>query len=159
MLTRRSLIPVCAVAVALPAQAETRTFKIRIIPASTYKELLEHISAWPNKQMDGSSEAYPRPGLPYTEVSTRSMVRPGDELVGEQVVIQGMCRQIEALFVDKTDGVVHWRIRPEFEIYKSNVISEYREDGPDLDVLTDRRCVMDHNWSLVAAYARLAVDG
>ena len=50
-----------------------------------------------------------------------------------------------------------WRRKPELEKWFGE-ITEFREDGPDVCPLTDRRCVRDMTVAYVKIYARFGAD-
>lgn len=52
---------------------------------------------------------------------------------------------------------VYWRCPFDADIQDWNRVVEYRDDGPDKDFITDRRCVMDRSRVLVKAYCLLVV--
>jgi hypothetical protein len=54
-----------------------------------------------------------------------------------------------------TEGDIYWRVRPEIDTWRGELV-EYREDGPDVDPVTDRRCVIDRTTLFIKVYARLA---
>lgn len=55
----------------------------------------------------------------------------------------------------KRNGTIYWRTPLEFDIYKAPQVVEFKEDGPDTHFETDRKCVMDHDWKIIKAYAKL----
>lgn len=122
-------------------------------------ELQEWISKLPNRQEIGSpSPVCEQTGEAYEEIYYGHWARPGDEAFAEKLVAIHMQRRIAGLFDGRRNGVVYWRIPLEYEIRDDMQPIEYRDDGPDIDFLLDRRCVMDRNWKTVKAYCRLTVS-
>jgi hypothetical protein len=163
MFTRRTwlrlnaLIPVLA----LPATSVAQPLQRRVkygFGVRTFDQLKASLAALPNRQELGSPTTIcEQTGEEYVEIFAAHMARPGDEKVAEEVVASWMQRQIYELFTDRVNGTTYWRVPLDFSIDSSQVIIEYRDDGPSIDVLTDRRCVMDRNWKRVAAYCCLTV--
>lgn len=50
-----------------------------------------------------------------------------------------------------------WRIKPDMDSW-FGVVTEYREDGPDIDHVTDKRCVIDRSIGYVKVRARFLAD-
>ncbi len=127
-------------------------------PPASFAELQKWLAGLPNRQSLGSSTfRCKETGEPYVEIFVRASARPADVAVIEANVAADMQRAICDLFTDRIKGAIFWRIPLETEIMNDSVVIEYREDGPDREVYTDRRCVMDKNWRSVKAYARLTV--
>lgn len=97
-------------------------------------------------------------GGPYTEIFARRYCRPGDEWLAEREVALEMLDKVNKVAMTAPrHGIIYWRKRLETETTNAPQIIEYREDGPDKDFTTDRRCVKDHNWRSVGAYCRFTV--
>ncbi len=160
--SRRAWIKILGAVVGVisaPIKAKSYSHTIRFPNgASTFEELKEWISGLPNRQANGSpTNICSQTGDEYVEVFSRHAARPGDEKYAEKMVVEDMQRQICKLFTDRLHGTIYWRVPLETQIQKWSRVKEYREDGPDVDFLTDRRCVMDRNWKAVKAYCRLTV--
>ena len=51
------------------------------------------------------------------------------------------------------DRTLVWKTKPEIDTWRGE-IAEYRDDGPDIDQVTDKRCVLDRTVVYVKSYAR-----
>jgi hypothetical protein len=105
-------------------------------------------------QVDGHSYSISDIGEPYIEFFAKGLARPGDERVVEGIVVEQIARQLAA-YLDRRRGRVYWRERLQLEIEPQHIVVKFDSNGPDVDPLTNRRCVMDKNWLRVGAYCRL----
>lgn len=85
------------------------------------------------------------------------LCRPADRALIEAHVCQDAYHNICQL-LNRPEGTIHWRIRPEFYCGHFSLVTEYRADGPERCQATDRQCVMDHDWLLLKVYARMRFE-
>lgn len=119
----------------------------------TFAELDHALNTIPD-QTDGDSCAVSQIGEHYVEFLSVHIARPGDEKLVEQFVVSDMVRQLNSYFRDRS-GTTYWRTRLETEIKPYDVVVRFDRNGPDLDFVTDQRCLKDKNWVRIAAYCRL----
>ena len=129
-----------------------------------FTDLEAALAILPWHQRDGQPMAKDEDGQDYETLTVGMLARPADVAQIERQVCQSFYHslleridrtQLAALPLSEHDkGLLRWRIRPEFSCEPYSSVVEYREDGPDLDHHTDRRCVMDHDWRLIRIYAR-----
>lgn len=99
-------------------------------------------------------------GVPHKQISVRLLSRKADVPLMVSHVCRSMFEKIEQ-FVQNRQGIVgtgtlYWRVPVEVEAMPFAIIVEYKEDGPDFDDTRDYACVKDHEWFVVAGYARLS---
>lgn len=168
-LSRRNFWGLAALAACIPFRpslasgvADDRNNKwhrIRVAPGvDSFADLKKWVEDLPNEQRRGSPTAVCKEtGQEYTELFVYGLARPGDEAVVERDVATQMQQKICRALTDRVNSTIYWRIPLEWEIDQRALVVEYREDGPDLDFVTNERCVTDKNWMRVAAYCRLAL--
>lgn len=126
--------------------------------AETFLEVKEWLDSLPNVQKTGSpTSVCQETGDEYQEIFVSGLSRPGDEWIVERLLAHSIQFKICKLFSGRLDGDIYWRIPLEFDVLKAPQIIEYRDDGPDKEMFTERPCVKDRDWTLVRAYCRLTV--
>lgn len=74
-----------------------------------------------------------------------------------ELAVADICGQFRGDFLaylNAREGELYWCDPFEWDTWADPVITEYRDDGPDLDPITDRRCVRDKRFVAVKCYAR-----
>lgn len=105
-------------------------------------------------QVDGIPSGISDCGEPYVEFIETALSRPDDVKTIEGMVARHMSRRLQE-YLEPRKGRIYWRIRFESDIDTDAVVVRYDENGPDVDVLTDRPCVLDKNWRRIGCYCRL----
>ena len=118
-----------------------------------FSGLKKWLAELPNQTV-GDPTAICETGEPYIEFQESALARPGDVEVIEREVARRMGRRLGE-YLDPRKGRIYWRIPFESDIDQTNVVVRYDENGPDLDPVLDRKCVMDKNWRRITAYCRL----
>lgn len=127
---------------------------MRDCPAvSTFAEVEVWLKNLPN-QMMGISTAICQTGEPYVEFLESALVRPSDVKVVEAFVANKITQRLSSYF-DNKSGIIYWRTPFEFAYNPLPQVVRYDESGPDVDFVTDRKCVMDTEWIKVAGYCRV----
>ena len=119
----------------------------------TFADVEAWLATVPN-QVTGQPMFICETGEPYMTVSTIIPVRRADFSVG----LEAMCRSFQkqlAAYLNSREGTVYWRIKPEWNVVQWQVFMSYWPDGPDYDLVTDRKGIADKDWLLVKAYCRL----
>ena len=116
-------------------------------------ELKKALEDLPN-QVVGKPFSICEAGELYVEFLESALARPDDVEVIERNVVSLMARRLFDYLAGRS-GRIYWRIPFEYEIAHHSEVVRYDENGPDTDIFTDRRCVLDNNWRRVACYARL----
>jgi hypothetical protein len=116
-------------------------------------ELRAVLDELPDQTM-GDRSAVSQIGKPYIEFLNMGLARPGDEAVIEREVVGAMVRSLNGYLNDKS-GTIYWRTRLEVDVTPWYVILYYDNNGPDINALTDRKCVKDSKWVRIALYCRL----
>lgn len=83
--------------------------------------------------------------------------KPDDIDAATDVLLRHTKSWLDGFFLAAKGLPVYWRTPLEVEVIQDNRIVEYRDDGPDTDPLTDRRCVMDRSLNVVKCYMRVGV--
>lgn len=120
---------------------------------NSFSDLLQWAKQLPNQTV-GIQSAVCETGEPYVEVYHYAYARPDDAEFIESVVAKQMHGAMKA-YLEERSGRIYWRIPLETIREPMRVIIRYDENGPDVDHVTDRKCVMDGNWVAVKAYCRL----
>ena len=127
----------------------------------SFDGLMAWISRLPNPQEDGEPKfCDSRVGSPYTELRCIVPYRREDSEGGklaEAFAAQAIALQISQMLRESDTSRILWREHPETDVWDWDRPIEYRDDGPDYDPLSDKRCVMNKDWALRKVYARLAV--
>lgn len=124
-----------------------------------FNRLMNAINSKPFKQITGIPSPFDANGNEYVELMCKALARPGDEKEVESFVCVNVLQQFEQMTRHTlASSVIHWRVRPEIKVRPIERVIEYREDGPDWDVLTDKLCIMDKNWVGISVYMRLTVS-
>lgn len=134
-------------------------------PVSTFAELNEWLKSLPNEQFfDERTAICRRTGKEHRELFVSQLARPDDVKTAEREAVYRMqnliCAELAVRSfkpVPYSPRPIYWRIPLEWEVQDRPQVVEYREDGPDMDFMTNQRCVMDHNWKAVKAYCRFSV--
>lgn len=105
-------------------------------------------------QITGIPTAICQTGEPYVEFRERALARPSDAKVIESNVAERMSSRLREYLCERS-GLIYWRVPFEYETKKHSVVVRYDESGPDKDFVSDRKCVMDHDWVCVSCYCRL----
>ena len=121
--------------------------------ASTFAELRFLLDRLPD-QTEGDPCAICQTGEPYVEFIVDMLARPGDEAAIERCAVELFSRQLSRYLSDKS-GRIYWRTRLEHEWSPAYVVVRFDVNGPDLDYITDQRCVTDKNWRRIKGYCRL----
>ena len=119
----------------------------------SFDELKYALDNLPN-QTDGDPCAVCQIGEPYIEFKVAMLARPGDEKIVERHVVSEIIRQLNE-YLDGRGGRIYWRIRFESDVCEHAEILRLDVNGPDVDFITNERCVKDKNWRRIAAYCRL----
>ena len=122
------------------------------------------LSMLPWKQKDDEAGPRDETGQRYFQLTEWAYARSGDVAQITGVVLRKafgrLLEYVDNMQLDRQppggDGVIHWRIRPEFECLPYFIVTEYRSDGPDRCASTYWPCAMDKDWVLVKVYARLS---
>jgi len=93
-------------------------------------------------------------GETYKEFSEKRLCRPADIEIAESECAAAMRKRLDNYFSER-QGRLYWRIPFEYERAPTAVVIRFDIDGPDLDFLTNRKCVTDKNWIQVQCYCRL----
>lgn len=125
-----------------------------------FNQMMNAINSKPFKQITGIPSSCDANGNKYVELMCKALARPGDEKEVEAFACGNVLQQFEQMtrHTLAASSVIHWRVRPEIEVLPTGRVIEYREDGPDRDFLTDKRCVMDKNWVGISVYMRLTIS-
>jgi hypothetical protein len=115
---------------------------------------LKKIADGLDDQTTGEPNAICEIGTPYIEFLHKGLARPGDEAIIERVVVGAMVRALNVYLGDK-HGTIYWRERLEMDVGPYGVVLRYDNNGPDIDEVTNRRCVKDKNWVRIGIYCRL----
>lgn len=110
------------------------------------------------KQADGPKMYLNSIGEQYVECGWSFPAREADVPMLEILACKRLADSILHLaskFSPETHSI-EWRKRPECAVSDYPLVVEYRPDGPDMDYVTDRQCVMDKDFKLVKTYARLS---
>ena len=113
---------------------------------ATFDDVTEWCALLPDQQ-DGPPCSTCDTGEPYVELIHG--IRCRNEPFDVELATSDCCNGFLSILKDyltQREGAIYWRIKPEIE---------YRDDGPDVDDLTDRRCVMDRRFAIVKIYSRL----
>lgn len=76
---------------------------------------------------------------------------------GNDALISFFQSMVEAYRSGSGGKLIFWRTRPEVDSWKGEIV-EYREDGPERCMVTDRPCVRDYSHVLIKIYARFCAD-
>lgn len=123
----------------------------------TEYESFDEIASWLNNLEDqtvGDASAICEIGEPYIEFKCFGIARPGDEKIVERVVARDMSRKLSEYFSDKS-GRIYWRVPLEVDVNPIEIVIRLDVNGPDIDFITNKRCISDKNWVRVACYCRL----
>lgn len=131
--------------------------------ARRFSGLKKWLDKLPVQQIDGLETAIcKQTGKPYLVLNFGGVCRAGDEDFNEQLITQRMQRaiiaQIELLQPKRLEDItIYWRDRLELETEDHSEFIKYSDDGPDVDFITGRPCIKDHNLRRVNAYCRLTM--
>jgi hypothetical protein len=122
----------------------------------TLADLEKWLAALPN-QKNGKRGPETETGEPYVEFQRYALARPNDVAIIERDVANDLGMKIQGYLRDHfEDGsVIYWRRPFEWDIIDHQEVIRYVDIGPDEDIRTGRKCVMDKNWRCIKAYARL----
>ena len=104
---------------------------------------------WGVKEIPGSTGAF------QIGVGVRHKPQDLDEATG--LLCDYLKQWMSGFFFGAANQTVYWRIPLEICVFNDARVIEYRADGPDVDPLTDRRCILDRSHNIVKAYFRVAV--
>ncbi len=90
----------------------------------------------------------------YIEFFQAALARPEDVAVIEAHVAGQFAAQLTKYLAARS-GRIYWRIPFESDVSDATAVVRYDVNGPDEDVLTGRKCILDKNWKRVACYCRL----
>ena len=119
----------------------------------SFDELARALNDIPDQTM-GIACSMSDVGEPYVEFLSAGLARPGDEKIIERYVVAEMCKKLDSYFKEKA-GRIYWRIPFESCISPHEMVLRFDVNGPDVDFVTNEKCVKDKNWVRVAAYCRL----
>lgn len=105
-------------------------------------------------QVDGFPSAICETGEPYVEFTYSALARPADAEIVERRVSEAMARDL-ARYLENRAGRIYWRARLETEENTDSVVVKYDENGPDREFVTDRKCLLDKDWTRLSCYCRL----
>jgi hypothetical protein len=123
---------------------------------NTFAKLEAWAAALPD-QKEGFPSFYSNTGEEYAPeffFGVISRDEPFDLEVAESVLCDQMQNAIST-YLDSRKGTIYWRDPLEMDIWRDGIIVEHRADGPDMDHLTNRRCVKDKRFCVIKTYARL----
>lgn len=119
----------------------------------SFAELQRWIDALPDQHL-GVAGALSDVVEPYVEIMEGALARPGDVVVIESIVADFMQRRLKT-YLNQRSGRIYWRVPFEWKIAPYPIVVRYDEDGPDIDFVTNQRCIKDKNWIGIKAYCRL----
>ena len=119
----------------------------------SFDELVRALNHIPNQTM-GCPSAISDIGEQYEVFRVVALARPGDEKTIEQMVVKEMCEKLDQYFEGKS-GRIYWRTPLETETVQHDVVLRLDVNGPDIDFITNLKCVMDKNWRKITGYCRL----
>ena len=128
------------------------TWAVASSDIDSFADLKAKLDALPNQCM-GLPQRVCETGERYVEIFEGALARPDDVVVVERNVARKMAQRISAVMEGRF-GKIYWRIPFESEILNTQVVSNYDENGPDIDFITGKRCYVDKNWKAVKAYVR-----
>ena len=119
-------------------------------------DLNRTLKGW--RQSDGPAATLNSAGEKYIEFGCGLHAREQDVDIIMSVACTKLANAIHTLAARYTPQThaIEWRKRPECAVGDYPLVVEYRDDGPDMDFVTDRRCVMDKGFKLVKTYARIS---
>lgn len=120
---------------------------------SSFGELKTYLAGLSN-QVVGAAASVCETGEPYVEFFEVGLARPADVEIIERLVAGRMGVHLQE-YLGGRSGRIYWRIPFESEVTEYPIVARYDDNGPDRDVVTDRKCVFDRNWRRVACYCRL----
>jgi hypothetical protein len=126
-------------------------------PRNTFARLQEWIAGRMEPQREGFNSYFCDTGEDYAPEFYAGVIsrdEPFDLQVAESILCDEMKFALSE-YLDSREGTIFWRDPLEMDIWRDGIIVEYREDGPDKDYLTDRRCLKDKRFCVLKAYARL----
>lgn len=126
--------------------------------ADSFKSLQAWVDTLPRQKTGSPTAICAQTGEKYVELFVRALFRPGDEKVIERQLASQMQQHICSQFTDRRDGTIYWRIPLEWETRTAPQVIDVRDDGPDIDFVTNLRCVMDHNWLCMKVYCLMTVS-
>lgn len=99
------------------------------------------------------------PPIPAAEFAygVRVPDNPLSVAAGTDALAQFSMLMIAAYQAGAAGNTVIWRIKPDMDSWTGEIV-EYRDDGPDICNLTDRRCVKDYSHRMIKVRWRIAVD-
>jgi len=121
--------------------------------ARTFADLQRWLADLPD-QAKGDPCSVCQTGENYIEFHEYGLARPDDVAAIEAVVVQRMIRSLTT-YLNPRKGRIYWRVPLEFSISETDVAVRFDDNGPEVDFVTNRKCVKDHNWRRVACYCRL----
>ena len=126
------------------------------LDTDSFDDLVNKLNASFPDSVDGRSMLISDVGEPYREFIASSLCRPDtfDMKTTEKYVATQMANLLTAYF-SRNPGRIYWRIHPEAEWYDLARVIMYDENGPDVDIWTDRKCFLDKRWKRYVIYARL----
>jgi len=83
--------------------------------------------------------------------------KPDDVDAATDALLRHAQSWLDGFFLAAHGRVVYWRTPLEVDVIQHNRVVEYKDDGPDYDPLTDRKCVMDRSMNAVKCYMRVGV--
>lgn len=119
----------------------------------TFEELKRALDEIPD-QTDGDPCAVAQIGEMYLAFKVTMPARPGDEKLVERWVIEEASLRLNE-YLDNRGGTIYWRLRPELVVENHEVVLHRDINGPDIDYITNERCIKDKNWRRVGFYCRL----
>ena len=120
---------------------------------STFVQLDEWLGGFP-QQMTGIPLYVCQTGEQHVKFLESGLARPDDGKVVEAHVARAMQDRL-AEYLKPRHGMIYWRTRFETSIEPHAVVKYFDENGPDVDPLMNRKCVMDRNWVRIACHCRL----
>ncbi len=124
-----------------------------MIERYTFAQLRARLDAMPDQEQGLPGDVC-QAGEMYREFFVTAMSRPGDVAVVEDAVAANVLVLLDQYFLDR-EGRIYWHTPLEWDISESPLVMEYRDDGPDTEIITNERCVLDKDWWRVGCYTRL----
>lgn len=89
--------------------------------------------------------------------AVRVLDNPNDIAVGKDVLLRTFAGMLSAYHQGAGGKLIFWRTKPETDTWKGEIV-EYRDDGPEVCHMTDKRCVKDYSHIFIKIYARFGID-
>lgn len=117
------------------------------------------IAAMPYTQIDRTAGNDRENWRGFINISHNILARPADEAILTTLAVRLLHANIlDFLSQHKEGGEIHWKQYPAIQVMETKIVRDFREDGPEIDYLTKKRCVTDNDWLCIHASAQLKVQ-